>query len=80
MQYKYRVEIVDKETGEVKKSREYKTKKNMIEAYNIPMYIIDKIIKKTNDATFATKRESHMVYKDLMQTMRIQIIKPSISS
>ena len=76
MQYKYRVEIVDKETSEVKESRDFKTKKNIIETYNIPMYIVDKIIKKTNDSAFTTKRDSHMVYKDLMQTLRIEIIKP----
>ncbi len=76
MQYKYRVEILDISTGEVNESQEYKTKKNIIEKYSIPMYIVDKIIKKTNDSTFTTKRESHMVYKDLMNTMRIEIIKP----
>jgi hypothetical protein len=76
MQYKYRVEILDISTGEVNESHEYKTKKNIIEKYSIPMYIVDKIIKKTNDSTFTTKRESHMVYKDLMNTMRIEIIKP----
>lgn len=76
MQYKYRVEILDSSTGEVKESQEYKTKKNIIEKYSIPMYIVDKIIKKTNDSTFATKRDSHMVYRDLMNTMKIEIIKP----
>ena len=76
MQYKYRVEILDISTGEVNESQEYKTKKNIVEKYSIPMYIVDKIIKKTNDSTFTTKRESHMVYKDLMNTMRIEIIKP----
>jgi len=77
MQYKYRVEILDNSTGEVKESQEYKTKKNIIEKYSIPMYIVDKIIKKTNDSTFTTKRDSHLVYRDLMNTMRIEIIKPN---
>lgn len=76
MQYKYRVEILDNETGEVKESWDYRTKKDIAETYTIPMYIIDKLIKKTNDATFTTKRDSHMVYKDLMQSMKIEIIKP----
>lgn len=78
MQYKYRVEILDNSTGEVKESQEYKTKKNIIEKYSIPMYIVDKIIKKTNDSTFTTKRDSHLVYRDLMNTMKIEIIKPNI--
>jgi hypothetical protein len=77
MQYKYRVEILDNSTGEVKESQKYKTKKNIIEKYSIPMYIVDKIIKKTNDSTFTIKRDSHLVYRDLMNTMRIEIIKPN---
>ena len=76
MQYKYRVEILDISTGEVKETQEYKTKKNIIAKYSIPMYIVDKIIRKTNDSTFNTKRDPHMVYKDLMNTMKIEIIKP----
>jgi len=77
MQYKYRVEILDISNGEVNESQEYKTKKNIIEKYSIPMYIVDKIIKKTNDSTFTTKRDSHLVYRDLMNTMKIEIIKPN---
>jgi hypothetical protein len=76
MHYKYRVEILDKETGEAKESWDFKTKNGICESYNIPMYIIDKLIKKTNDPSFTTKRDSHMVYKDLMQSMRIEIRKP----
>jgi hypothetical protein len=78
MQYKYRVEIIDIETGEVKECWDYRTKKDIAETYTIPMYIIDKLIKKTNDATFTTKREPHMVYKELMQSMRIEINRPKL--
>jgi len=80
MQFKYRVEILDTTTGEVLEGWEYKTKRDIAETYNIPMYIIDKIIKKTNDSTFTTKRDAHMVYKELMKTMRIEIITPQINS
>lgn len=76
MQYKYRVDIFDTESGELKESWEYRTKGDISSTYSIPMYIIDKIIKKTNDPTFTTKRESHMVYKELMQSMRIELVKP----
>jgi hypothetical protein len=76
MQYKYRVDILDNETSEIKESWEFKTKRDISESYSIPMYMIDKIIKKTNDPKFSTKRESHMVYKELMQSMRIELIKP----
>lgn len=78
MQFKYRVEIFDIETGESKESWDYQTKRDIGETYSIPMYIIDKLIRKTNDSTFTTKRDSHMVYKDLMQSMRIEIIKPKL--
>lgn len=78
MQYKYRVEILDTETGIIKECWDYKTKKDISKSYEIPMYIIDKIIKKTNVPDFSTKRESHMVYKDLMQSMRIEINKPNL--
>jgi hypothetical protein len=76
MQFKYRVEILDNETGEVKESWEYQTKRDIGETYTIPMYMVDKLIKKTNDPKFTTKRDSHMVYKELMQSMRIEIIRP----
>jgi hypothetical protein len=76
MQYKYRVDILDNETSEIKESWEFKTKRDISESYSIPMYMIDKIIKKTNDPKFSTKRKSHMVYKELMQSMRIELIKP----
>jgi len=77
MQYKYRVTIFD-ESGEMKESWEFKTKGDIKESYKIPMYIIDKIIKKTNDPSFVTKRESHMVYKELMKSMTIELIKPQL--
>jgi len=54
MQFKYRVEILDTTTSEVLEAWMYKTKRDIAETYNIPMYIIDKIIKKTNDSTFTT--------------------------
>ena len=44
IQYKFRVEILNISTGEVKETQEYKTKKNIIAKYSIPMYIVDKII------------------------------------
>lgn len=78
MQYKYRVEIIDNETGEIKESWDYRTKRDIAETYTIPIYIIDKLIKKTNDSTYTTKRDPHMVYKELMQSMRIEISKPKL--
>lgn len=78
MQYKYRVEILNSETNEIKESWDFKTKKDISESYSIPMYMIDKIIKKTNDAQYTTKREPHSIYKELMQTMRITLNKPKL--
>jgi hypothetical protein len=78
MQYKYRVEILDIETCEVKECWDYRTKQDISETYKIPMYIIDKLIKKTNDSTYTTKRNPHMVYKELMNSMRIEINRPKL--
>jgi len=79
MLFKYRVEILD-ECGAVKEAWDYKTKGAISDSYNIPLYIIDKIIKKTNDTTFTTKREAHMVYRELMGSMKIHIMKPKLSA
>lgn len=78
MQFKYRVEIIDIETREVKECWDYRTKQDISEECRIPMYIIDKLIKKTNDPTYTTKRNPHMVYKELMDSMRIEINRPKL--
>lgn len=75
MHHKYRVEIMDTE-GEVKETATYKTKNQIRHTYNIPLYIIDKIIKNTNDSTGTTK--THLVYRNLMQTMRIHLNTPQL--
>lgn len=41
MHYKYRVDIFDIESGELKESWEYRTKGDISTTYSIPMYIID---------------------------------------
>ena len=76
MRYKYRVEILD-ENKEIIETWACKTKKEISEGYTLPLYIIDKIIKKTNDPTYPIKRD-HLVYRDIMQQMRIQLIKPQL--
>lgn len=78
MLFKYRVEFLD-ETGEIKESWDYQKKKDVSADYNIPMYLIDKIIRKTNDPQYTTKREAHYIYRDLMNTMKIHLIKPSFT-
>ena len=77
MQYKYRVEILS-ESGEVQESHGYKTKKSISEDYDIPLYMIEKIIKLTNDSSYGTKRDSHFVYRDLVKSMKIHFIKPQL--
>ena len=79
MQFKYRVEILD-ECGVVSEAWDFKTKGDISSSYSIPLYIIDKIIKKTNDSSFTTKRKAHLVYRELMDSMKIHIIKPKLSS
>lgn len=76
MQPKYLVEVTD-ETGDVT-PQSFTTRQAIVTHYQIPLYIVDKIIKLTNDPTFIPKRDSHRIYNDLVQSMKIQLIKPKV--
>jgi len=78
MQPKYFVEVTD-ESAEVT-SHSFTTRQGIVKHYQIPLYIVDKIIKLTNDPTFVPKRNSHRIYNDLVQSMTIQLIKPKVTS
>ncbi len=78
MQHKYRVDILD-ESGEVTESWDYTTKYNISTDYDIPLYMIEKIIKMTNNANYTTKRESHFIYRDLVKSMKIYLNKPPLN-
>ncbi len=80
MQLKYRVEILNNETGKVIECWSFRTRRDISIEYNIPTYIIDKIIKKTNIPEYTTKRDPHMIYKEIMQSMRIKYNKPKLHS
>ena len=56
----------------------FKNKKEISTRYDIPLYMVDKIINMSNHQNFKTKRLSHLIYQDLMQHMRIYLIKPSL--
>ncbi|RYE55278.1 MAG: hypothetical protein EOP48_10540 [Sphingobacteriales bacterium] len=60
MKEKYLVEVHD-ESGKLKQMQTYKTRKDIARAYNIPLYIVDKIIKISNDLSLKTKRNSHTI-------------------
>jgi hypothetical protein len=81
MQYKYKMEIMDS-NGNVEVMRMYVRKSAIAKDYNIPNYIVDKIIKITNncDPNFVQKRETQLYYREIVKTMKIYLVKqPSIN-
>ena len=76
MKEKYLVEI--NLPGEETKMATFKTRQEIVEEYNIPLYIVDKIIKISNDLTFQTKRKSHRIFRELVETMKIYLILPKL--
>lgn len=76
MQPKYLVEVTN-ENGEIT-TQTYTTRQAIVLHYQIPLYIVDKIIKLTNDATFVPKRNSHRIYNDLVKSTTIRLIKPKV--
>ncbi len=73
MEYKYRVEILDV-CGEVEESWDYKTKKDISISYNIPVYVVNKLIEDPD-----CSRKMHQYYKELLSSMRITINRPNIT-
>lgn len=67
MEYKFRVEILDV-CGEVEESWDFKTKKDISATYNIPVYVVNKLI-----------ADMHQYYKELLSSMRISINRPNIT-
>lgn len=76
MKSKYLVNIY--KDDELQESKSFKTRTEITTQYNIPLYIVDKIIKINNDTSFITKRKSHRIFQELISTMKIILIKPTI--
>lgn len=78
MQPKYLVSVFS-ESGDISEDS-FTTRQEIVSHYKIPLYIVDKMIKLTNDPKFTTKRNSHRIYNDLVNSMTIHLIKPTIGS
>lgn len=78
MQEKYLVEISDPtiEIGFYHKN--FKTRQEIVTAYNIPLYIVDKIIKMSNDLSYTTKRKGHRIFQTIFTNMKIYLIQPKL--
>ncbi len=78
MQEKYLVEITSSD-GSVR-TKSYKTRKQIVDMYEIPLYIVDKLIKVSNDPSFTSKRKGHKIFQETFDTMKILFIKPKVTS
>lgn len=79
MKAKYSVEIYNEDDEYTwYTTQQFKTRQEIVATFDIPLYIVDKMIKINNDPTFTTKRNSHRVFHDMMNTMKIHLIKPNI--
>lgn len=67
------VEITN-EDGEIIQ-QSFKTKQEIVEQYQVPLYMVNKIIK-INNNNMIYKRKSHNVYADLVDKLKILLIKP----
>ena len=56
----------------------FQTKKQIMDLFKVPLYIIDKIIKKSNNLDYKTKANCHSVYRDFYNELNITLIKPDI--
>jgi hypothetical protein len=75
---KYLVEVCG-DNNEIIKQVTFHKRNQIALEFGIPLYIVDKVIKISNDFTFKTKRKSHKLYQDLIKQMKIYIIKPTFN-
>lgn len=75
MQPKYLVTVFN--DSEDISENAFSTRQEIVTHYKIPLYIVDKMIKMTNDPNFTAKRNSHRIYNELVNKMTIHLIKPT---
>ena len=76
MRQKYLMEIINEDmTGN---EYSYKTRADIADDYNIPLYIVDKMIKMSVDTGFKMKRKCHKIFQEFMDTHKITHIKPGL--
>jgi hypothetical protein len=54
--------------------RKFRTRKQIVDEYEIQLYLVDKIIKLCNDKNYQSKG-THRIFKDLIDNMKILLIK-----
>lgn len=52
----------------------FRTRKQIVDEYEIQLYLVDKIIKLCNDKNYQSKG-THRIFKDLIDNMKILLIK-----
>jgi hypothetical protein len=52
----------------------FRTRKQIVDEYEIQLYLVDKIIKLCNDKNYQSKG-THRIFKDLIDNMKIKLIK-----
>lgn len=77
MKEKYLVEI--SETDAEIHTKTFKTRQEIVKMYDIPLYIVDKIIKMSNDSSYITKRKGHKIFHEIFQRMKIKLIQPTLT-
>ena len=60
-------------------TRKLTTKQQIMDLFNVPLYIINKIIRKSNDSKFQIKKKLHNVYNDFFNEVDIYLIKPELN-
>ena len=59
--------------------RKLGTKQQIMDLFNVPLYIVNKIIRKSNDSELKKKKDLHSVYNDFFNEVDIFLIKPELN-
>jgi hypothetical protein len=73
--FKYLIEIVN-EPDITQTFKLFKTKKEICTEFNIPEYIVDKLLKINNDSCYTTKRGMHAIYQEIKKNVKIYLLRP----
>ncbi len=60
-------------------TRKLGTKQQIMDLFNVPLYIINKIIRKSNDSDFEKKKDLHKIYNQFFNEVDIFLIKPELN-
>ena len=60
-------------------TRKLGIKQQIMDLFNVPLYIINKIIRKSNDSDFEKKKDLHKIYNQFFNEVDIFLIKPELN-